>query len=252
MGGSHGGALLHAPGPLHGIEAHRKLIATVVFVAAVVCTPREQWWAFVGDAVVVAAVARLAGVSFGALLRRLTIELPFVAFAFMLPIIGTAPRVHVAGVALSRPGLLAAWAIVAKGTLGVAATVVLASTTPVPKLIAALERLRVPRTLTAIMAFMLRYGDVVTSELQRMRIARASRGDDPRWLWQGRGAAASVGALFVRSYERGERVHLAMISRGYSTSMPRLGDDGTARHWALCLAPSIGAVALAVLAWSVR
>jgi energy-coupling factor transporter transmembrane protein EcfT len=33
--------------------------------------------------------------------------------------------------------------------------------------------------------------------------------------------ANSAGALFIRSYERGERVHLAMISRGYTGHMPR-------------------------------
>ena len=126
------------------------------------------------------------------------------------------------GVSLSEPGLWAAWGIIAKGTLGVATTIVLASTTPVPQLIAGFERLRVPRTLTAIMAFMIRYGDVVTDEMRRMRIARESRGRQARWLWQARAAASSAGALFVRSYERGERVYLAMESRGYTGSMPSL------------------------------
>ena len=48
-----------------------------------------------------------------------------------------------------------------------------------------------------------------------MRRARLSRGHDPRFLWQVGATARGVGALFVRSYERGERVHLAMLSRGF-------------------------------------
>ena len=72
------------------------------------------------------------------------------------------------------------------------------------------------------MAFMIRYGDVVTDEMSRMRIARESRGGRARWLWQARATATSAGALFVRSYERGERVYLAMESRGYTGSMPSL------------------------------
>ena len=61
---------------------------------------------------------------------------------------------------------------------------------------------------------MLRYLDVLVGEARRMRVARISRGDDPRFLWQLRGFAAGIGALFLRAFERGERVYLAMVSRG--------------------------------------
>ena len=99
---------------------------------------------------------------------------------------------------------------------------VLAATTPVTELLTGLERLQVPRVLVAIAGFMVRYLDVIAGESARMRIARLSRGYDPRWLWQARAVAASAGTLFVRSYERGERVHLAMCARGYGGTMPVL------------------------------
>ena len=67
---------------------------------------------------------------------------------------------------------------------------------------------------------MIRYGDVITGELRRMRIARESRGAGAGRLGHARAVATSAGALFVRSYERGERVYLAMASRGYAGSMP--------------------------------
>lgn len=80
-----------------------------------------------------------------------------------------------------------------------------------------------------------------------MRLARISRGHDPRFLWQAGATARGVGALFIRSYERGERVHLAMLSRGWNGDMPRLSDAVTTRrHWALGLAPVVVAFALAV------
>ena len=63
---------------------------------------------------------------------------------------------------------------------------------------------------------MLRYVDVIAGEARRMRLARISRGHDPRFLWQAGATARGVGSLFVRSYERGERVHLAMLSRGWT------------------------------------
>jgi cobalt/nickel transport system permease protein len=71
-----------------------------------------------------------------------------------------------------------------------------------------------------IMAFMVRYLEVVTGEMQRMKVAREARGfraSNPRH-WPV--LARSAGALFIRSYERGERVHLAMLSRGYTGTMP--------------------------------
>jgi cobalt/nickel transport system permease protein len=232
---------------------HAKVMATLVFVFAVVLTPREQVWAFAAHGAVVITVVAWVGIRPRTFVRRLALELPFVAFAVLLPFVGRAPHIDVYGLSLSRPGLWAAWAIVAKGTLGVAAAAILAATTEVTDLIAGLERLRVPRTLTSIMGFMFRYGDVLGDELQRMRVARESRGDRPGWLWQARGVAATAGALFVRSYERGERVYLAMASRGYSGTMPSLGaGDVGATGWLRCAAPAGAGVVIAVAAWVLR
>ena len=70
------------------------------------------------------------------------------------------------------------------------------------------------------MGFMIRYLDVVTDELRRMQVARESRGFSARDPRHWPVLARSLGALFIRSYERGERVHLAMLSRGYTGKMP--------------------------------
>jgi cobalt/nickel transport system permease protein len=67
---------------------------------------------------------------------------------------------------------------------------------------------------------MIRYLELISDELGRMRIAMTSRGYDPRWISQVRPIATSAGALFVRSYERGERIHSAMVARGFNGEMP--------------------------------
>ena len=59
------------------------------------------------------------------------------------------------------------------------------------------------------------------AEVGRMRMARLSRGDSPRTLHQAGAIATSVGTLFLRSYERGERIHHAMLARGYTGRLPR-------------------------------
>ena len=140
------------------------------------------------------------------------------------------------GVLVSESGLESAFAILAKGTLGVLASIVLAATTELRALLAGLHRLHVPSLLVQIMAFMLRYLEVVGAESDRMRIARTSRCFEARSEGRLRVVAAAAGSLFVRAYERGERVHLAMLSRGYAGAMPVL-DTGAGRRVELGASP---------------
>lgn len=250
MGAGHLGDLaLPGPSPVHGLRPQCKLAATFLFVVAVVATPREAFWAHGAQAAVVVAVALVARLPLAVLARRLVVEVPFLLFALSLPLVGGGERTEVVGVALSVAGLWAMWGILAKATIGLAATLVLTATTPLPDLVHGLERLRVPRVLTAIAGFMVRYADVVVGDLRRMRVAMASRGADPRWLWQARAVAASAGALFVRSFERGERVHLAMLSRGFDGTVPVLGGGAAPRgEWLAALSVPAAAAAVAVLA----
>jgi cobalt/nickel transport system permease protein len=236
---------------LHRLPPQCKVAATVLFVVAVVATPREAWWAFVLDLALLVGLAGLGRVPLGVVARRLVLEAPFLAFAVLLPFVAAGPRVDVGPLSLSESGLWGAWNILAKGTLGAFAAVLLVSTTELASILRGLERLHVPRAFTTVAGFMVRYADVVSGELHRMSVARRSRGHDPRWLWQARAVAASAGALFVRSYERGERVYLAMVSRGYAGAMPVLRDDAApAAAWAAALAVPALAAALAVLGWS--
>lgn len=225
MGGGHvhpSGLHHEGSSPLHRVPPEAKVAATLVTVLAVVATPREALWAFVGLASLLLAAIGLARIPLMTALSRMRVEVPFLVFAALLPIVGAGPRVDVAGLSLSEAGLWAGWNIAIKGTLGVLAAVILSATTPTVELLRGVERLRAPRIMVAIAALMVRYLDVIGGEAGRMRIARVSRGDDPRWLWQARATALTGGTLFIRSYERGERVHLAMLARGYDGTMPDL------------------------------
>lgn len=251
MGAGHAHRL-YLPGTssVHRLPPHCKLVAVLAFVLLVVATPRERMWAFGGYALLLAAVAAAARVPFRTIARRVVIEVPFVAFAFLLPFVANGEKVAFLGVRLSENGLWGAWNILAKGTLGVVASILLAATTEPRMLLLGLERLRLPRLLVQIAAFMLRYGDVVAAELGRMRVARASRGFEARDIRATGVLAKSLGALFLRSYERGERVHLAMVSRGYDGRMPVLHDIGaTPVQWSAAAALPLAASLVALTAW---
>ncbi|MDH6627885.1 cobalt/nickel transport system permease protein [Streptomyces sp. LBL] len=252
MGAGHAHKLYrHGHSPVHALPPHAKLSATFAFVVVVVSTPREAMWAFGLYAVLLACVARAARVPGGFLLKRLLIEVPFVAFAVLMPFVAEGERVEVLGLSLSVNGLWGAWNVLAKGTLGVAASVLLASTTELRELLLGLQRLKLPPLLVQIASFMIRYGDVITDEMRRMRIARESRGFEARGVKHWGVLAKSAGALFIRSYERGERVHLAMVSRGYAGSMPVIDEVTASRaQWSYALTLPFVALVVCVLGWA--
>lgn len=253
MGAGHAHPL-YRPGrsPVHLLPPQVKILAAVLSALAVVATPREAFWAFGAHLAVLLAVWRLAAVPVRWYATRATIELPFVVLAVLLPFAAGTPRVHALGVSLSVAGLLAAWNILAKGTLGVLVSLTLASTTALPELITGLQRLRAPAAVTTVVTLMARYLDVVAGEVRRMRLARIARGHDPRLLRQAGATARGVGGLFVRAYERGERVHLAMLSRGWTGVLPASGDAAPAGQWLAALAVPAAMALTATAGWVLR
>ncbi|MEV0902826.1 cobalt ECF transporter T component CbiQ [Actinoplanes sp. NPDC049802] len=240
---------LERESPVHRLSPEVKIVAVLLFTVVVVVTPREEFAAFAGYAVLVAIVAALARVPAGWLLKRATIELPFVLLAVVLPFAGHGEQVEWLGMSLSVEGLYGAWNIFAKGTLGVLASLLLAATTTTRDLIIGLDRLRCPDVITQIMTFMIRYLDVLADDARRMRIARLARGYDPRFLWQVKAFAVGIGALFLRSYERGERVYLAMLSRGYAGRMPAtVSAPAPPREWLISSALPVASAGIAVAA----
>lgn len=250
MGAGHAHALyVHEHSAVHRLAPQVKVVAAFGFIVSVAITPRQAIWAFALHALMLALVVAASRVPLRFLLIRLLAILPFVAFAFLIPFISTGERIAVLGVEVSREGLWGAWNILAKATLGAATSIVLAATTEVPDLIRGLGTLRVPPVLVSIAAFMVRYLELIAEELGRMRMAMTSRGYDPSWLAQAKPIAAGAGALFVRSFERGERVYSAMLARGYTGAMPDLKPSGAGRSdWLLALTLPFAGVAVAVTA----
>ena len=227
-----------------------KVAASLLFVLVVVATPREAFWAFGAYVACILALALVAKIPLTTLARRLVIELPFLIFVIGLPLLARGERSELLGLSYSVEGLWAAWNILVKSTLGTATMVLLASTTSITSILQGMQRIRVPSILVAVAGFMIRYGDVIASEMRRMRVARESRGYEARWLWQTRALASSAGTLFIRSYERGERVHLAMLSRGYGGTMPELSDGhASALEWTMSLTFPLVAAAVCAAAW---
>jgi cobalt/nickel transport system permease protein len=211
---------LHRHSVIHSLPSHAKIVAALLFILVVVSTPIVRWQAFIGYFIALFITVAAAKIPFTLMFKRALIEIPFIFFALLMPFFGTGERFEVAGLNLYREGLLAGAGIFIKGTLGVITAIVLSTSTTAREILRGLERLKLPTLMVQIASFMLRYVNVVNDEMERMKIARESRGFDATGMQHWKVLATAAGALFIRSYERGERVHLAMISRGYEGVLP--------------------------------
>ena len=221
MSGSHGHALyVHADTPIHRLAPQVKILSAVTAVLAVISTPREAFWAFAAYAAILAALVLVARIPIRVLVTRSLVLTPFLVLALLFPLFGPAPMVEVLGVSLSQPGLWDMWNLIAKSGLGLLTTLILGATTEVPDLLKGMSSLRVPALMTAILGFMVRYIDVIVGDFTRMRLALAARGHQTRGVTGWGPYGKVMGTMFLRTYERGERVYLAMESRGYSGEMP--------------------------------
>jgi cobalt/nickel transport system permease protein len=91
--------------------------------------------------------------------------------------------------------------------------------------IKALQHLKFPDRFAQIILFTYRYIFVFFEEIRRMTNAAKTRGFETRTRWHTfRTFGNFIGILLVRSFERTERLHNAMISRGYTGRMVTLSN----------------------------
>jgi cobalt/nickel transport system permease protein len=212
--------------PIHNLDARAKIIVFFTFIVIGVSAPPSSFLLFGLLALTLIGIALLARLPLGHLLRKVLVILPFLlVVAISVPFVkrdGVAGgyNLGLGGFSVSQSGLWILWNVVIKSSLGVFAIILLYSTTSFPHLIKGMERLGSPKVFTVLISFMYRYSFILIDEMQRMKRARDSRCFGGRWFWQLRIIGHMVGTLFLRSYHRGERIYLAMLSRGYQGKMP--------------------------------
>ncbi|MCD6359343.1 MAG: cobalt ECF transporter T component CbiQ [Armatimonadetes bacterium] len=221
----------------------------VVSVLALPMRANAWLWAY---AALILALATLGQLRPGWLAGRVAILLPFLVIgAVLLPLArpvspGDLLRVNVMwGVlALSRLALAAYFSVAGKCLLTLLAASVLMGTTAPADLLRAAQGLGAPRAVTALLGFAVTYLGVLGDEVRRMIVARDSRGGRPRLLRGIAVAAAMLRALMIRTFERAERVALAMVARGYDGRMPDLRRGPMP---AMHITAGIGFIAIAII-----
>jgi cobalt/nickel transport system permease protein len=112
-------------------------------------------------------------------------------------------------------GLLVLANVATKAWLCILSLILLSATTNFTDLLRGLEQLKTPRVVVLILSFMYRYIFVLTDEIMRMRQASHSRNSGGGRFHQLKTIGHMIGTLFIRSYERGERIYAAMLARGF-------------------------------------
>jgi len=237
---------------VHRLDPRLKLLATLAFVIVATSMPPHAGVAFLLLTSLALGVTLLSRIPLLEALKRSMVALPFAGMAAVsLPFTQDGRILWVWGplrwrIAITDQGLLLFAAVVAKAWLSVLASGLLVATTPVPDLLAALRVLGIPAVLTSIISFMVRYLFVLVDEAMRLRTAREARSAGSgggTLIWRARVLGGMIGSLFIRSYERSERIYAAMRSRGFDGQVrtsSRLAwharDSWTALLWAGALA----------------
>jgi cobalt/nickel transport system permease protein len=209
--------------PWHALAPHTRVLCTLLIVFAIALTPDGRWWTWAIYGLGVLIVILLSRVTLGVLLKRIAIEFAFIGVVLLGTLFQRGGEViwSWGPIKITTVGLTVLGSVTLKALLSLLILNVLTLTTSIPALLNALVVLKVPPLLVAILASMYRYIDVLLGEFNAMRRAAASRnlaGTNRRRQRQVIGNM--MGALFIRTYERGERVYQAMLARGYQGVPP--------------------------------
>ena len=232
--------------PLHRLDPRVKVVVTLLFILSNALLPDGAWAAFGLSWIFLLAVNSAARLGVDFTFKRSFIALPFalVAVSAIFSPSGQPLAEWTIGslrVVPTDVGLIRFGSILLRTWLSVQAGILLVAVTQFPDLIHAFEHLRVPAILTTIVAFLYRYLFVLTDEVMRLLRARDSRSaalpgqkSGRNVFWRARVAGNMAGQLFLRSYERSDRIYNAMLARGYSGQMRTLHPHSmTRRDWVI-------------------
>jgi cobalt/nickel transport system permease protein len=215
---------------IHRLDPRVKVTLALAFILTTALTPFAAWPIYLLLFALVLATVILSELGVGHVLERALIALPF-ALAALPVLFSTAgtPLLDLylgpLSLTVTREGVARFASIVVKSWLSVQMAVVLVGSTPFPALLAALRALKVPRLLVAIVGLMWRYLFVLVDESLRLLRARESRSAHPpepagrrvggSLVWRASVTGGMVGNLFLRAFDRADRIYAAMLSRGY-------------------------------------
>ena len=216
--------------PWHHLVPKTRVLCTLLLLFAIALTPNGRWYTWAIYAIGVSAIVLISRATLTVLFKRVAVESVFISVVLLGTLFRGGGDVlwRWGWLQITTEGLWVLGSVTTKALLSLLLANVLVLTTSVPDLLHALTVLRMPPLLVAILASMYRYIAVLIGEFQSMQRAALSRNLMGSQRWQRLVIGNMFGSLFIRTLERGERVHQAMLSRGYDglppVSIARHGD----------------------------
>ena len=200
---------------VHRLDSRAKLIVTLAFILAVVSFDRYSISDLLPFFLYPAVIIGLADLPPDYLLRKLLIVSPFVLFIGIFnPFLDREIILQIGSFGISG-GWLSFLSLLIRFTLTVGAALLLIATTGFPAVCMALAKLGVPRVITVQLLLLYRYLFVLIEEGITMSRAHSLRSFDRKRL-KYRSFTQLLGDLLLRTMDRAQRIHMAMLSRAFT------------------------------------
>jgi cobalt/nickel transport system permease protein len=207
--------LANGTSPVHRLDARAKVLVTLVFVLCVVSHGRYELTALLPYFIFPIVMISLTGLPALFILKKIALLCPFVlAVGIFNPVFDREILVQFGPLGITG-GWLSFASILIRSALTVGAAFILVGVTGFTAVCQALEKLGMPQVFAVQLLFLYRYIFVLTEESGRATRARELRSCGK----QGQGIrsfSSLVGHLLLRTWQRAERIHRAMLARGFT------------------------------------
>jgi len=198
--------------PIHRLDARAKVLITLLFILLVASCGRYEVSGLLPFALFPVVMISLGEVPVWMVLKRVLLVMPFALLLGALNPVLERALVPV-GPWVIASGWVSFASLLLRFALCISASVLLIATTSMDGVCMALERLGLPRIFAIQIALLYRYVFVLMEETLRISRAREMRANGHPLVLAEFGNLA--GNLFLRTWERARRVHIAMLSRGF-------------------------------------
>lgn len=199
---------------LHRLDPRTKLLTTLIFIVTVVSVDKYAITQLVPFVIYPLALATLGNIPSGYILKKICLVAPLaIVLGAFNPFIDRATLVHIGSFSISG-GWVSFGSLLIRFALTVGSALVLIGITSFDGICLALEKLGVPKVFVNQLLFLYRYLFVLLDEALRMSRARVLRTIDASRPGL-KTFSSMAGHLLLRATRRAERIHLAMLCRGF-------------------------------------